>query len=118
MPGQARFAGGKGAPRGVGFRGSPPERRLRRGVNLIAKNPLLKGIPVDILISGKGQGEGLRHLPWAQKTLEKAGYAVEALQIPGDPERVIAETVQARPLGPYRPSRNHLSVVTPAPKGL
>ena len=83
----------------------PPQRALlafdgspvtRRGVNLIAKSPLLKGIPVDILVSGKGKGEGLRHLPWAQKTLEKAGYAVEALQIPGDPERVIAETVQAR----------------------
>ena len=28
--------------------------------------------------------------------LEQAGYAVEALQIPGDPERVIAETVQTR----------------------
>ena len=83
----------------------PPERALlafdgspvtRRGVSLIAKSPLLKGIPLDILVSGKGKGEGLRHLPWAQKTLEKAGYAVEALQIPGDPERVIAETVQAR----------------------
>jgi nucleotide-binding universal stress UspA family protein len=83
----------------------PPQRALlafdgspvtRRGVNLIAKSPLLKGIPVDILVSGKGKGEGLRHLPWAQKTLEKAGYDVEALQIPGDPERVIAETVQAR----------------------
>jgi nucleotide-binding universal stress UspA family protein len=83
----------------------PPQRALlafdgspvtRRGVNLIAKSPLLKGIPVDILVSGKGKGEGLRHLPWAQKTLEKAGYTVEALQIPGDPERVIAETVQAR----------------------
>jgi nucleotide-binding universal stress UspA family protein len=83
----------------------PPQRALlafdgspvtRRGVNLIAKSPLLKGIPLDILVSGKGKGEGLRHLPWAQKTLEKAGYAVEALQIPGDPERVIAETVQAR----------------------
>ena len=83
----------------------PPQRALlafdgspvtRRGVNLIAKSPLLKGIPMDILVSGKGKGEGLRHLPWAQKTLEKAGYAVEALQIPGDPERVIAETVQAR----------------------
>jgi nucleotide-binding universal stress UspA family protein len=83
----------------------PPQRALlafdgspvtRRGVNLIAKSPLLKGIPVDILVSGKGKGEGLRHLPWAQKTLEKAGYAVESMQIPGDPERVIAETVQAR----------------------
>lgn len=38
----------------------------------------------------------MAQLPCAQKTLEKAGYAVEALQIPGDPERVIAETVQAR----------------------
>ena len=83
----------------------PPQRALlavdgspvtRRGVNLIAKSPLLKGIPLDILVSGKGKGEGLRHLPWAQKTLEKAGYAVESRQIPGDPERVIAETVQAR----------------------
>jgi len=118
VPGQARFTRGKGAPRGVGFNGRPPERRLRRGVNLIAKSPPLKGIPLDIFVSGKGKGEGLRHLPWAQKTLEKAGYDVEALQFPGDPERVIAETVRARPLGRYRPSRDHMPVVTPVPKGL
>ncbi|MGB0267831.1 MAG: universal stress protein, partial [Pseudomonadales bacterium] len=77
----------------LAFDGSP---MTRRGVNLIAKSPLLRGLPMDILVSGKGKGEGLRHLPWAQKTLEQAGYAVEALQIPGDPERVIAETVQTR----------------------
>ena len=77
----------------LAFDGSP---MTRRGVNLIAKSPLLAGLPMDILVSGKGKGEGLRHLPWAQKTLEQAGYAVEALQIPGDPERVIAETVQTR----------------------
>lgn len=77
----------------LAFDGSP---MTRRGVNLIAKSPLLTGLPMDILVSGKGKGEGLRHLPWAQKTLEQAGYAVEALQIPGDPERVIAETVQTR----------------------
>ena len=77
----------------LAFDGSP---MTRRGVNLIAKSPLLTGLPMDILVSWKGKGEGLRHLPWAQKTLEQAGYAVEALQIPGDPERVIAETVQTR----------------------
>ena len=81
------------AARLLAFDGSP---MTRRGVNLIAKSPLLTGLPMDILVSGKGKGEGLRHLPWAQKTLEQAGYAVEALQIPGDPERVIAETVQTR----------------------
>ena len=75
---------------------STAAQMTRRGVDLIAKSPLLTGLPMDILVSGKGKGEGLRHLPWAQKTLEQAGYAVEALQIPGDPERVIAETVQTR----------------------
>ncbi|EIC20675.1 universal stress protein [Thiorhodovibrio frisius] len=81
----------------------PPRRVLiafdggsitRRGVELVAASPLLRDLPVYLLMSGKATRDGAKQLEWARSTLEQAGFDAPAELIPGDAERVIAESVR------------------------
>lgn len=65
----------------------------RRGVEMVAKSPLLKGIPIHLLMSGKRRPDAEKQLKWAHKKLQKAGFDAPAELIPGDAEAVIAEAV-------------------------
>jgi len=68
----------------------------RRGVELIAASTMFSDIRVDVLMSGKPRKDADKQLAWAQKTLSDAGFLVDVLYRPGDPERVIAETLSER----------------------
>lgn len=68
----------------------------RKGVDMIAGSPLLKGLPIHVLMSGKGGVDGSKQLAWARDVLVAAGFEVVADIVPGDPEAVIAREVRAR----------------------
>lgn len=84
---------------------SPPQRIMfafdggamtRRGVDMVAASPLFRGLPILLLMSGKASADASRKLDAAREKLEKAGFDVEAVLIPGDAETVIARTAQER----------------------
>lgn len=68
----------------------------RNGVAMVAASPLLRGLPIQLLMSGSPGKESRRQLEQARCTLEQAGFAVDATLEPGDPERVIAHAVQTK----------------------
>lgn len=68
----------------------------RRGVEMVAASPLLRGLPVHLLMSGRQKQDSARQLDWARTTLEAAGFEAPATLIPGDAERIIASGVKAQ----------------------
>lgn len=68
----------------------------RRGVEMVAASPLLRGLPIDVLMSGRARGDGVRQLAWATGTLESAGFTVRGDIEPGDAETVIAKAILDR----------------------
>lgn len=68
----------------------------RRGIEMVAKSPLFKGIPVHLLMSGKKRPDAEKQLKWARKKLQKAGFEVPAELVPGDAEAVIADAVASK----------------------
>lgn len=68
----------------------------RRGVEMIAGSKLFRGLPMQLVMSGKPARDAEKQLEWAKATLEAAGYEAESAIIPGDAERIIAEELIAR----------------------
>ena len=68
----------------------------RGGVELVARSPLFKGMPIHLLMSGKDRQEAAKQLKWAKKKLETAGFETISEHIPGDAETVIAKEVKAK----------------------
>jgi nucleotide-binding universal stress UspA family protein len=66
----------------------------RRGVQLLADTPLFRGLPVDVVMSGKPRRDADKQLDWARLTLESAEFDVKTTLLPGDTERVIARYIQ------------------------
>jgi len=66
----------------------------RKGVELVAASPLLRGLPCHLLMSGKESLDAPKQLEWARKTLEAAGFEAPAALVPGDAENVIAKAVR------------------------
>ncbi|MBL0419980.1 universal stress protein [Ramlibacter sp. AW1] len=66
----------------------------RRGVESIARGKLLQGLPIHVLMAG--QSRRASSVDWATQTLVSAGLEVSSAIMAGDPERVIAQSVQAR----------------------
>lgn len=66
----------------------------RRGVELVATSPLLRGLPIHLLMSGKESHDAPRQIEWARSTLAAAGYSVSVSLAPGDAESIIAKTVR------------------------
>jgi nucleotide-binding universal stress UspA family protein len=66
----------------------------RRGVEMVARSPLFRGLPVHVLMSGKPRRDGEKQLEWARTTLAAADFDVIVALIPGDTERVIAQYVR------------------------
>lgn len=66
----------------------------RRGVEMVAASPLLRGLPIHLLMSGKDSRDGRRHLDAAQSRLDQAGFATTAALATGDAETMIAQAVR------------------------
>ena len=82
---------------------APPTRVLfafdgsaltRRGVGVVAASPLLKGLPIHLLMAGKAQAQGPKLLEAARQELEQVGFAATAQAVHGDPETLIAQTIR------------------------
>lgn len=81
----------------------PPQRFMiafdggmatRRGVEMIAASPLLRGLPCHLLMSGQPDRDGPKQVEWARATLATAGFEVDTQIQPGDAETVIARTLR------------------------
>lgn len=68
----------------------------KRGVDMVARSPLLKGVKCHLLMSGKADSEGPKKIEWARKTLSEAGFDVEAEIALGDAETVIHRSIKER----------------------
>lgn len=65
----------------------------RRGVEMVAGSPLLRGLPIHLLMSGQASQDGPKHIEWATAQLAGAGFEVTSDIRPGDAERVIAQSI-------------------------
>lgn len=68
----------------------------RKAVECAAQKPLLKGLKCHLLTVAKESAEAERNLAWAKDHLTASGYTVETEIVAGDPEDVIARTVEKR----------------------
>jgi len=71
-------------------------RLTRRGVEMIARSELFRGMPVHLLMSGKPRRDGEKQLEWATKVLVDAGFEAPAALIAGDAESIIARELLER----------------------
>lgn len=65
----------------------------RRGIEMVAASPLLRGLPLHLLMSGKESRDGRRQLDWAKASLDAAGFETATALVPGDAEAVIPRAV-------------------------
>jgi nucleotide-binding universal stress UspA family protein len=61
---------------------------------MIAASPLLKGLPVHLLMAGKAQAP--RQIEEARQALEAVGFSVTTEIQPGDPETVVAAAMRTQ----------------------
>ena len=77
----------------VAFDGALGSRRV---VETIAASALLRGIPCDLLMSGKPRVDAPQQMDWARSQLEFAGFSVQTTIAPGDPETMVHRQVVKR----------------------
>ena len=66
----------------------------RRGVEMIANSPLLKGLPIHIVMAGKAQAHSAKLVDSAQAVLTAAGFSVTTDVSTEAPEVVIPQAVK------------------------
>ncbi len=76
----------------IAFDGSPS---AQKAVAYAAEQPLLRHLKCLLVTAGKPSAETERALQSARERLQTSGYETEAKILPGNPETVIAETIEA-----------------------
>ena len=71
-------------------------RMTRRGIELLASNPNMRDLPINVVMSGKRSADSGRHLEWAEHRLRTADFTVDASFISGDPEQVVTRAIAER----------------------
>ncbi len=66
----------------------------RRGVEMIARSPLLRGLPIHLLSAGPAPARLDQAQQWAQQTLDAAGFVVTAGQVSGQPAQAMASAIR------------------------
>ena len=66
----------------------------RRGVAMLAASPLLKGLPIHLMMSGVARAHAQAQLASAVQTLTDAGLPVTSALVPGQPQEVIAAALK------------------------
>ncbi|RTR07107.1 universal stress protein [Halomonas nitroreducens] len=70
----------------IAFDGS---KTTRKGVEMLARSPLFKGIPCHVLIVGADTGDNRSQLDWALATLREAGHEAEGAIRAGEVEETL-----------------------------
>lgn len=68
----------------------------RRGIEMVAASPLLRGLPLHLLSAADTPGRHQKALDWAQETLRQAGFEVTVGTVPGKPAAVINAAIQTQ----------------------
>lgn len=71
----------------------------RRGVEMVARSQLFRGLPILLFMSGKASSDGEKKLEAARVRLADAGLNVTTELEPGDAETVIARKVRENDIG-------------------
>lgn len=66
----------------------------RRGIEMIAASPLLKGLPVHLLSANDAPGRHQKALDWAHGVLHTVGCEVTVTRAPGQPAAVIDSAIR------------------------
>ncbi|MCD4688016.1 MAG: universal stress protein [Desulfuromonadaceae bacterium] len=66
----------------------------RKGVDMVAASPLLRGLPCHLVMAGSDTAEKRAKLEEARKTLEAAGIEAPTAIVPGDSEIVLRQYQQ------------------------
>jgi nucleotide-binding universal stress UspA family protein len=66
----------------------------RRGIEMMAASPLLKGLPLHLLSASQAPARRQSGLDWAQQTLQEAGYQVSATSAAGQPAALLREAIR------------------------
>jgi len=97
----------------IAFDGSPTGRTM---VETVARSPLLIGIACTIVMTGTETVQMLNHQAWARTVLVAAGFSVELVTLPGEPESALvpwmkSSAIDLLVMGAYGHSRvRHLIV--------
>ncbi len=67
--------------------------RMRKGVEWLAKCELLKGLPVEIILSGKPDAKSHLQVDWAVQVFADAGFEASGDVRPGPPEDVVIKAL-------------------------
>jgi len=66
----------------------------RKGVEMLAGSPLLKGVPLHLLMSGTSNAQSQSHMEWAVQLLKKAGFEATSEIVPSGPQDAIAHALR------------------------
>lgn len=76
----------------IAFDGS---QTMRKGVEMVATEPLLEGLPCHLVMAGNDIAETRAQVQWAHELLASAGFDVHSSIQPGNAESVIGQYVSA-----------------------
>ncbi|SKA32590.1 universal stress protein [Consotaella salsifontis] len=76
----------------IAFDGGPA---VMKAVDFLVDKSLLKGVAIDVVMAGSGGSGDKMRMEEAVGKLKKAGYSVQSLTLPGEPEKVISGRIEA-----------------------
>lgn len=68
----------------------------RRGIEMVAASPLLRGLPLHLLSAAETPGRHQKALDWAHETLRQAGFELTVGTAPGKPAAVINAAIHTQ----------------------
>jgi nucleotide-binding universal stress UspA family protein len=71
----------------------------RKGVDMVARSPLFRGLPCHLVMAGADTAENRAQLAHARQILEMAGFEAPAVVLPGEVEEVLAQYQQEHNIG-------------------
>jgi nucleotide-binding universal stress UspA family protein len=68
----------------------------RKGVEMLSGSPLIKGLPLHLLMSGTTKAQGQSQVEWAMQFLKNAGMNATAEIVPSGPQDAIAQALRTQ----------------------
>lgn len=67
----------------------------RKGIEMLVGSPLLKGLPLHLLMSGKKNAQAQSQLEWAVQLLKKTGMEATSEIVAAGPQEAVAQALRA-----------------------